>query len=139
MSSNEASEAEDIEDSQESDDASGTKYLIRESNQAAMDSSKDNQRAPKRAAKAQAGQRAEMPLNREINLNRLSSISGAGGNGGKKSADRDRGGQANIECYNCGGKGHISLDCPNPGRKRRLEYDGAGPRKRPKEVETLDY
>ena len=104
-----------------------------------MSSSRDKHRASKGAANVQADQRAEIPLNREVNLNRLSSISGTGGIGGKRSVDKDRGGQANIECYNCGRKGHISLDCPNPGRKRRPEYDGAAPKKRTKKVETLDY
>ena len=38
---------------------------------------------------------------------------------------RGRGGSSSardIECYNCGGKGHISRDCPSEKRSDRLQH-----------------
>lgn len=130
-SSDEVSEVEE-EDGQGSNDASGTGRLIRQFKE------KAEYKASKRAEKAQAVQLAARPLNKEINLKKLSSISSAGGLGGNYLADKDWGGKANIQCYNCGEKGHVRSDCPRLGRKRELEYDGAGAKKRSKKVETLN-
>lgn len=137
-SSDEASEAEEDEDGQRSDNASSTGYLIREFKRKDVSNAKAERKANKRAAKTQAAKLAAKPLNKEINLNKLSSISGAGGLGGKYLADKDRGGKANFECYNCGGKGHVRSDCPSLGRKHELEYDRARPTKRSKKVELPD-
>ncbi|KAL8829550.1 MAG: hypothetical protein Q9191_001954 [Dirinaria sp. TL-2023a] len=139
-SSDEVSEVEaaEEEDGQGSNDASGTGRLIRQFKEKAVSNAKAEYKASKRAAKAQIVQLAARPLNTEINLNKLSSISGAGGLGGNCLADKDRGGKANFQCYNCGEKGHVRSNCPRLGRKRELEYDGASAKKRSKKVETLN-
>ncbi|MCJ1486417.1 hypothetical protein MMC06_006594 [Schaereria dolodes] len=116
----------DIND--DSNDPFGANALIRESKEEAIQRAKAKRKAKRKAAKAEATRLAEKRKSKEVKLNKLSSISGGGGGGGS----------ANIECYNCGQKGHVRNDCPQRSSKKRKERDTEGPRSRKSKTE-LDY
>lgn len=65
-----------------------------------------------------------------MNLNRLSSISGANASAGKSSAKGSR------ECFQCGEKGHEKRDCPHK-EQRDDECVRGGRSKIPRS--SLDY
>lgn len=75
---------------------------------------------------------AEKTRSKEVKLNRLSSISGGGGIsrvGGAKD-------MSNIECYQCGEKGHERRNCPQKSGRKDGDSDGW---KRKRSGDSLDY
>ena len=95
----------DEEDSREasySDDP--TNELIRASRRETLVRAKADQRVKKRAGKANLENLAKDRKKKEVNLNKLTSISGS------------------ISCYICGGN-HIKADCP---QKSKRGYPGGG-------------
>ena len=74
------------------------------------------ERKANRKAEEQA-RLGQVRRSKEVNLNRISSISGGGGGGGKNAGTAS--GKPDLgqrECYLCGQKGHEKRDCP---RKRK--------------------
>ncbi|KAI9781098.1 MAG: hypothetical protein M1816_002569 [Peltula sp. TS41687] len=69
--------------------------------------SKRQEKAERKAAKAAAAQ-AKENIEKPIKLSRLTSISGTGA---RESAS------PNVECYNCGARGHMARMCTNQARK----------------------
>lgn len=88
--------------------------------------------AKRDAKQREVVQVAEKRRSKEVNLNRLSSISGGGGPGGVGNG-RD---MSNMECFRCGEKGHAKKDCPGTLRKRDR---GSDSRKRKTSEGSLDY
>lgn len=117
-----AEESDDEEEEEEegaaddSDDPVGANELIRASKkEAAGQRAKAARKAEKQSRKADAAKLAEQRRSKDVNLNRLSSISGGGGTPGKGRAAPN----PNVDCYNCGEKGHVRKNCP-------LNYSGDG-------------
>ncbi|KAL2354768.1 hypothetical protein BJ546DRAFT_1061061 [Cryomyces antarcticus] len=73
--SSSASESTDIED-----DPTGTKALIRQARKDAADKARADRKAKKKSDKAEALRMAEKRRSKEVKLNRVTSISGGGGN-----------------------------------------------------------
>jgi Zinc knuckle len=99
---------------------------IRASRREAAAQAHADRKAKKRAAKAEAAKLAEARRRKEINLNKVSSISSGGGLSGRGGGGG--GGVANIECHKCGKKGHMMRDClqrsgGNRRGKRRMSGD----------------
>lgn len=57
---------------------------------------------------------AEKRKIKDVKWNRLSSISKKSGNGVGSGRD-----MSNIECFNCGDKGHEKRNCPKKAEERR--------------------
>ncbi|KAI9841130.1 MAG: hypothetical protein M1837_000974 [Sclerophora amabilis] len=112
--SNSDLESHDEDSDAAEDDASA---LIRASRKEASQKARADRKAARRAEKATAARLAEARRNKTVKLNKLSSISGTGG-GEKNNA-------ANIQCYNCGAKGHIAKDCSARDSKQGKRGDGA--------------
>lgn len=94
-----------------------TASLIRASRREAAAQAHADRKAKKRTAKAEAAKLAEARRRKEINLNKVSSISSGGGLSGRGGSGG--GGVANIECHKCGKKGHMMRDCPQRGGGNR--------------------
>lgn len=62
----------------------------------------------KSVEKAMAQQFAGQRRKKEIQLNKLTSISGSGSGGGGRSSSF----KANVQCHRCGEKGHMKNECP---------------------------
>ncbi|KAL8783291.1 MAG: hypothetical protein Q9213_004725 [Squamulea squamosa] len=63
---------------------------------------------------------AELRGQKEVKLNRLTSISGGGGGRGARSGSS---GLALMECHYCGELGHKKVDCPKKARLERRRED----------------
>jgi hypothetical protein len=99
-----SSESESESDEDESDDPTGAKALIKQSRKEAGDKA----RAERKAQSKAAAKLAESRRKKEVNLNKVTSISGSG----KPSASA-----ASTVCHNCGKKGHIKAQCPSGSKK----------------------
>lgn len=140
LSGEERDEESDEEgDSDDSDDPVGANDLIRASKKEAADQRvKAARKTETKSHKAEAAMLAERRRNKEVKLNRLSSISGGGVSGGghQNQGGSGRGRTAanpNVECYNCGEKGHIRMNCPKNNQsgvggklKRKHDQQGGG-------------
>lgn len=121
--SSESSDSDsELSEGDEYDPDDPTAALIRASRREAAAQAHADRKAKKHAAKAEAVKLAEARRRREVNLNKVSSISSGGGLSGRG------GGAANIECHQCGKKGHMMRDCPQRGGgnrrgKRRMSGD----------------
>ncbi len=91
-----------------------------------MKRAKAERKAKRKVEKAEAARLAESRRGKEVKLNKLQSISGAGG------------GMAHIVCHRCGQNGHRMKDCPGREGKRKSGYDGNRPMKRSKKAHTLE-
>lgn len=87
---------------------------------------KAERKAKKKAEKAEAARLAENRRSKEVKMNKLQSISGAGG------------GMAHIICHGCGQNGHRVKDCPGREGKRASGYNGNRPAKRSKKAEATE-
>ncbi|KAK8162363.1 hypothetical protein IWX90DRAFT_487165 [Phyllosticta citrichinensis] len=96
-------------DSSEADeDEDPTAAMIREQRKEAA---RAKRKEKKEAEAAKISQFAAGRKKKEVNLNRLKSISGG--------ANNQRGASNNVDCFGCGKKGHIKSDCPNTKRRGR--------------------
>ncbi|KAJ4346431.1 uncharacterized protein N0V89_010360 [Didymosphaeria variabile] len=90
----------------ESDDP--TAELIRETKREVSAKERNARRAQKAAAVTPV-RRTGAPIDEDMDLAGLTSLSG-----GRPNAGRD---MSKVECYGCGKFGHTKADCPNPGRR----------------------
>jgi hypothetical protein len=83
--------------------------LVREAATQAGEEAKAKRKKAKKAKKKEAERLAAIRRTKDVNLNRLTSISGGGNS------------DANIVCHECGEKGHRKIDCPkrDPDRPRK--------------------
>ena len=111
-----ASDDEDGEDD-ESDDPTGTKALIAQGRRDAGEKARAERKAKRKSDAAEAARLAGARRSNGVNLNKISSISGAGNGSG---ASRSPGLQ-DRSCHTCGSKGHLKMQCPQlgAGHKRR--------------------
>ncbi|ESZ97188.1 hypothetical protein SBOR_2444 [Sclerotinia borealis F-4128] len=116
-SSEEESDNEESADEDSEDDPTGAKELIKASRQEAIKRLKEERKAKKKAEKAESLELSKKRKKKHVSLNGLTSLSGTGGGGPKKS---------DIKCYTCG-ENHIAKDCPKS--KRKHQGDGGPPRK----------
>lgn len=127
-SSSESSDSDsELSEDNDYDPDDPTTGLIRASRREAAAQAHADRKAKKRAAKAEAAKLAEARRRKEVNLNKVSSISSGRGLSGR-SGGGGGGGVANIECHKCGKKGHMMRDCPQRGGgnrrgKRRMSGD----------------
>jgi hypothetical protein len=103
-----SSESESESDEDESDDPTGAKALIKQSRKEAGDKARAERKAQRKAESKAAAKLAESRRKKEVNLNKVTSISGSG----KPSASA-----ASTVCHNCGKKGHIKAQCPSGSKK----------------------
>ena len=103
-----SSESESESDGDESDDPTGAKALIKQSRKEAGDKARAERKAQRKAESKAAAKLAESRRKKEVNLNKVTSISGSG----KPSASA-----ASTVCHNCGKKGHIKAQCPSASKK----------------------
>ncbi|KAI9830045.1 MAG: hypothetical protein M1819_005875 [Sarea resinae] len=90
------------------------------------DSGDDDGSDPKsrhRSSKSSPAHPSPARRTKEINLNKLASISGGGGSGGGGGLAVSK----DTQCYGCGGRGHIKSDCP---QRSNGQGKGKGKRKR---------
>jgi len=106
-----SSESESESDEDEEDDPTGAKAMIKQSRKEAGDRARAERKAQRKAESKAAAKLAESRRNKEVNLNRVTSISGSG----KPSASAT----ANMACHNCGKKGHMKAQCPGASNKAR--------------------
>ncbi|KAF2448557.1 hypothetical protein P171DRAFT_428611 [Karstenula rhodostoma CBS 690.94] len=90
----------------DSDDATGE--LIRETKRQIAAKERHARNAQKAAAVTPV-RRAAAPIDEDMDLAGLTSLSG-----GRPSAGRD---MSKVECYGCGKRGHTKADCPNSGSR----------------------
>ncbi|RMY47495.1 hypothetical protein D0865_08630 [Hortaea werneckii] len=102
------SEQEDEDDEDDEDDPTGAKALIAKERKEAGDKARAERKARKKAEKAESQKLAEDRRKKQVKLNGLTSISGAGGGSP---------GNKNITCHNCNKKGHIQRECPEAGQR----------------------
>ena len=107
-------EEESEEDSSDEDPAS---QMIKASRREAVERIKAERKAEKHAEKAKAKQFAKDRKKKKVNLNKLTSISGSGGD------IVSSGSRGSIACYTCGGP-HVAAKCPQQEKKRH--YPGGG-------------
>jgi hypothetical protein len=98
--------------------------MIKAERRQAAERAKNELKAKKRAAKAEAGQMAKKRRKEQpaVNLNNLTSLSGT---------RQDRPAPqppAGMECFNCGGN-HFKKDCPNGGKRGYQGGNDGRPRK----------
>ncbi|KAI7249522.1 hypothetical protein KC343_g3957 [Hortaea werneckii] len=107
--SSESEQEEDEEDDDDDeDDPTGAKALIVKERKEAGDKARAERKARKKAEKAESQKMADERRKKQVKLNGLTSISGAGGGSP---------GNKNITCHNCNKKGHIQRECPEAGQR----------------------
>ncbi len=82
--------------------------MIKQSRKEAGDKARAERKAQRKAESKAAAKLAESRRKKEVNLNKVTSISGSG----KPSASA-----ASTVCHNCGKKGHIKAQCPSASKK----------------------
>lgn len=113
-SSSESDEDEDADDgnddgpegADEADDLTGINALISQGRREASERARAERKEKKRAENAETQRLAELRRKKEVNLNKVASIS----NGGKSGSGNSF--LANMVCHSCQGKGHKSAECP---------------------------
>lgn len=103
-----SSESESESDEDDEDDPTGAKALIKQSRKEAGDRARAERKAQRKAEKKEAARLADSRRKKEVNLNKVTSISGSG----KPSASA-----ASMVCHNCGKKGHIKAQCPSASKR----------------------
>lgn len=106
-------EDEGSEDGEVEDDPTGVKALIAQGRKEAADRARAERKAKKKEKEADSKKLAEERRKKEIDLNRVTGISGGGGSSGSA---------ANIECYYCKKKGHRKQDCPKLQAQQGRRY-----------------
>lgn len=110
-SSGESSSDSDSESEEdEEDDPTGAKALIKQSRKEAGDRARAERKAQRKVESKEAARLAKTRREKEVNLNKVTSISGSG----KPSPSA-----ASMTCHNCGKKGHIKAQCPESSKKAR--------------------
>lgn len=109
-SSGESSSESESESEDEEDDPTGAKALIKQSRKEAGDRARAERKAQRKAESKEAARLAESRRKKEVNLNKVTSISGSG----KPSSSA-----ASMTCHSCGKKGHIKAQCPDASQKPR--------------------
>lgn len=109
---------EDDEEGEIEDDPTGVNALIAQGRKEATDRARAERKAKKAAESAESQRLAEERRKKEVNLNKVHSISSgggrsSGGGGQKKSSHLD-----DITCHRCGEKGHMIRNCPQRGSRR---------------------
>jgi hypothetical protein len=84
--------------------------MIKQQRKEAGDRARAERKAQRKAESKAAAKLAETRRNKEVNLNKVTSISGSG----KPSASA-----ASMACHNCGKKGHMKAQCPGGSSKSR--------------------
>ncbi|KAI6809906.1 hypothetical protein KC332_g12580 [Hortaea werneckii] len=107
-SESEQEEDEEDDDDDDEDDPTGAKALIAKERKEAGDKARAERKARKKAEKAESQKMADERRKKQVKLNGLTSISGAGGGSP---------GNKNITCHNCNKKGHIQRECPEAGQR----------------------
>jgi hypothetical protein len=102
----------DDEDADDDDPTGVVKALIKDASERARAERKEK----KKAALVEAQKLAEQRRKRDVNLNKVTSISNGGGSGG------GAGNFANMTCHGCGEKGHRQADCPQKRSGRRKPH-----------------
>ena len=97
-------------------DPAGTQDLIQAVKGEIAQRAKAERTAKRKAEKQEMSRLAAMRKSKDVNLNRLSSVSGGGGNRAGSGKN-----MSNTECFNCGEKGHEKRDCPEKLAKRDRE------------------
>lgn len=74
-------------------------------------------KAKRKSDAAESARLAESRRKKEVNLNKVTSISGAGGGSGRSTP-------SSVICHACGKKGHIKAECPDSGlrKSQKLNY-----------------
>jgi hypothetical protein len=98
------------------DDPTGVNALIAQGRKDASERARAERKEKKKAALVEAQKLAEQRRKREVNLNKVTSISNGGGSGG------GAGNLANMTCHGCGEKGHRQADCPQKRSGRRKPH-----------------
>lgn len=116
-------EDDENDDSSDEDDSSDpeedpAEKLIRQERAA---QARADRQAKRKADAAEMEALAKKRRTKEVNLNRLSSISG----GGSTESRTPTKNMDDVECYECGQKGHMRSECPNP-KKRKPDKRGGG-------------
>lgn len=106
-----SSESESESDEDEEDDPTGTKALLKQSQKEAGDRARAERKAQRKAESKEAGRLAEARRKKEVNLNKVTSISGSGG---KASSSTE-----SMACHNCGKKGHMKAQCPQAAKRSK--------------------
>lgn len=109
-SSGESSSESESESEDEGDDPTGAKALIKQSRKEAGDRARAERKAQRKAESKEAARLAESRRKKEVNLNKVTSISGSG----KPSSSA-----ASMTCHSCGKKGHIKAQCPDASQRPR--------------------
>lgn len=102
-SSSDSSDSDEGDDDDGEDDPTGVKALIAQGKKEATDKARAERKAKKQAESAETARLSAQRRKKEVDLNRVTSISGGGGVGANP--------QANMTCHKCGTKGHIARDC----------------------------
>ena len=100
--------------------------MIRQTREETVNRAKAERKAKREAEKVKVAKLAERRRSKEVNVNRLTSISGGAG-------------RNEVVCHACGQKGHMRKDCPDRTEKRKSEFDENWSRKKPKKADVLDY
>jgi hypothetical protein len=110
-SSSEEDDEEDSEEDSDDDDDDPASEMIRASRREAVERAKAEQKAKKRAEKAASKKLAKERKKKDVNLNKLTSISGS------------------KSCYTCGGD-HLMAQCPQRSKRGYPGGENDGPRRK---------
>lgn len=112
-SSSSESASDDDQEDDESDDPTGAKAMIAQSRKEAGDKARAARKSKRKEDRAEAAHLADERRNKQVKLNRLTSISGGGGGTPTRHTS-----QQEVKCYQCGGLGHMARDCPQSSQQR---------------------